>query len=170
MHFMPACSVYKACRAAAPGADDAIGPWTAKVASKPDVCRRLNLVATACRHDTGMGGMAGCRANFNDMCAAGSVVEMCEAMPGFPDLPTTKALNAAVRFCGFCGAGEAAGTGRGPFPGLLGGPASTELPRASPCISHGHSPGCAQRSRPFLADPDAPSTRRRARRCRAPLR
>ncbi|GBF96934.1 hypothetical protein Rsub_09014 [Raphidocelis subcapitata] len=97
MHFMPACSLYKACRAAAPGADDVTGPWSAKVASTPDVCRRLNLVATVCRHDAGMGGMGGCRANYNDMCADGSAVAMCKAMPGFPQLPTTKALNAAMK-------------------------------------------------------------------------
>ncbi len=97
MHFMPGCSVYKACRAAGDGPDAVAGAFTAAVGANPDVCRRLNLVATVCRHDEGMGRMAGCQSNFNSMCLTkGSVVPLCKAMAGMPELPGTKALNAVV--------------------------------------------------------------------------
>lgn len=97
MHFMPGCSLYKACRAAAPDANAANGTWTAAVGASPDVCRRLQLVATVCAHDTGMGRMAGCTANYNSMCGNGSTVAMCKLMPGFAQLPTTRGLNQAVK-------------------------------------------------------------------------
>ena len=96
---MSACSVYKACRALGPAGDaNAVeGAWTAKVAADPNVCRRLNLLATVCAHDTGMGRMGGCQANYNSMCAAGSRVPLCKSLPGLAQLPTTKVVNQAVR-------------------------------------------------------------------------
>ena len=99
MHFMPGCSVYKACRAAAPGVDATEGNWTAKVSAKlPAVCRRVNLIATVCSYDEGMSKMAGCQANYNSLCGTkGSVVELCKNYTGHGMLPTTKMLNAAVR-------------------------------------------------------------------------
>lgn len=46
MHFMPGCSLYKACRLAGPGPDAVEGAWTAKVGPDPNVCRRLNHIST----------------------------------------------------------------------------------------------------------------------------
>lgn len=43
-----------------------------------------------------MSRMAGC-ANFNGLCAPGSLVPACKTFPGYPLLPTTKAANDAVR-------------------------------------------------------------------------
>lgn len=97
MHFMTACSIYKACRAAAALPDDVVGAFTAKVSSNPEVCRRMHLVSTVCVHDTGMGKMAGCQSHFNSMCAQGTRVPTCLSFKGFPQLPTTKALNQAVK-------------------------------------------------------------------------
>lgn len=101
MNFMPGCSIFKACRAASPGPDDVAGNWTEAVSSNPDACRHLNLVATVCTHDTGMGMMKGCQNNFNSMCKNGSVVPKCKTMTGFPELPATKAVNAAVSWGGW---------------------------------------------------------------------
>ncbi|KAI8465275.1 MAG: hypothetical protein J3K34DRAFT_525501 [Monoraphidium minutum] len=97
MHFMPGCSLYKACSAAAPDLNAANGTWTSAVGAAPDVCRRLQLVATVCTHDTGMARMAGCTAHFNSMCGNGSTVAMCKQMPGFSQLPTTRGLNPVVK-------------------------------------------------------------------------
>jgi hypothetical protein len=98
MHFMPACSIYKACRAMGDGPDAANGSFTAAIGGSPDVCRRLNLVATVCKQDTGMARMAGCLPNYHPMCSTkGSVVKRCTEYPGFAQLPTTKAVNDAVR-------------------------------------------------------------------------
>jgi hypothetical protein len=109
MFFMPACSVAKACRAAAPGAEASNGSFTARVGPDPDVCRPMALLATICALDTGMGGMAGCRARYASMCAPGSAVAQCGEYPGLRQLPTTAALNAAVR-----GAGRGVPGGAGP--------------------------------------------------------
>lgn len=63
MHFMAGCSVAKACNASGAGSGpdgNVTGPGVAKVSSQnPDVCRPFNLVATVCRHDTGMSKMKG---------------------------------------------------------------------------------------------------------------
>ncbi|KAF8061915.1 p80 [Scenedesmus sp. PABB004] len=97
MHFMAACSVARACNASGAGPDNPTGPGAANVSEEnPDVCRPFNLVATVCRHDTGMSKMRGC-ANYNAMCANGSVVGMCRNLTGLDTLPTTRTLNDRVR-------------------------------------------------------------------------
>ncbi|KIZ07151.1 Protein P80 [Monoraphidium neglectum] len=80
------------------GPDAANGSFTAAIGGSPDVCRRLNLVATVCKQDTGMARMAGCLPNYHPMCSTkGSVVKRCTEYPGFAQLPTTKAVNDAVK-------------------------------------------------------------------------
>ena len=98
MHFMPGCSLAKACRAAAPDAEAAGGAWASKVGSNGAVCFPMNHVATICEHDAEMRNMAGCRPHYKPMCAAeGSKVKQCADYPGFAALPTTKQANAAVK-------------------------------------------------------------------------
>lgn len=94
---MPACSVARLCAAAAPNASATDGAWTGRVGPGAAVCAPFNLLATVCAHDKGMGGMAGCRTHYAGMCAEGSVVAQCREVPGLAQLPTTKAVNDAVR-------------------------------------------------------------------------
>jgi hypothetical protein len=75
------CSLYKACNATT----------RPNVGSDPTVCEPFQQLATICSRDPGMGGMSGCRAHYNTMCANGSVVPQCRAMKGFSLMSTEDA-------------------------------------------------------------------------------
>lgn len=84
--FRQGCSLYKACNATT----------REHVGADPTICDPFQQLATLCAHDTGMGGMGGCRAHYNSMCAKGSRVPQCAKSPGF-ELMTTADANKRVR-------------------------------------------------------------------------
>ncbi len=61
MHFMPACSVAKACNAsgAGPASITASGAAAVRLEVADDICQPFNLLATVCRLDSEMSRMAG---------------------------------------------------------------------------------------------------------------
>ncbi|KAI9033459.1 Ctr copper transporter family-domain-containing protein [Hyaloraphidium curvatum] len=87
MPFMTGCSAAAMC---ASSGDNA------QALHAGGFCTPMSLVADTCVSDAGMSMMGGCR-NYVSMCSNVSVVAQCAANPALPGLPTTDAVNAAVK-------------------------------------------------------------------------
>ncbi|KAG2490413.1 hypothetical protein HYH03_011213 [Edaphochlamys debaryana] len=82
MPYMPGCSIRAACQAG-------------KVTG--DFCAPMNLLASIC---IDMPSMGQCK-NYNRLCANGTAVAQCSALPGIPGLPSTRqAQQATDAMCG----------------------------------------------------------------------
>lgn len=89
MPFMTGCSISNIC---------ATGGSSSLALQSGGYCNPISLLADTCKSDTGMSKMSGCK-SYNSMCnmTAGSVVSACTKYPPVPGLPTTMAVNAAVK-------------------------------------------------------------------------
>ena len=79
MGFMSACTLWAQCKQSGPTA----------VSTQADTCDGFSLLATVCKHDTGMSRMSGCR-NYNALCNSTSLVPQCIQKTGLAHVPSTE--------------------------------------------------------------------------------
>ena len=81
MGFMPGCTIWAKCKAPPNG--------VSSVSTRTDTCDGFSLLATVCKHDTGMSRMSGCR-NYNALCNSTSLVPQCIQKTGLAHVPSTE--------------------------------------------------------------------------------